>query len=127
MIPADSGAAKAARDAVVELSERLNPRALEDVRLLVSELVTNSVRHAGLDAAAAIRVRVEFKPRFVRVEVVDPGMGFRPLAPSPDERPGWGLFLVQKIADRWGVQRSEKTSVWFELDGAESAPGLPRP
>jgi anti-sigma regulatory factor (Ser/Thr protein kinase) len=58
----------------------------------------------------------------VRVEVADPGAGFEP-QPRDDEmnRPGgWGLYLVDRIADRWGVVRNRMNRVWFELDAGRT-------
>jgi serine/threonine-protein kinase RsbW len=91
-----------------------------DVRLLVSELVTNAVRHANLDESDVIVLVIESEDEVLRVEVHDPGGGFVPTAPSPDPaRPsGWGLYLVAELADRWGVDSDDRTLVWFELDGA---------
>jgi hypothetical protein len=55
----------------------------------------------------------------LRVEVCDPGPGFEVREPPLDmERPsGWGLYLVRELADRWGVDHTKQTRVWFELDG----------
>jgi anti-sigma regulatory factor (Ser/Thr protein kinase) len=91
---------------------------LRDVRLLVSELVTNAVRHARLAPGDVIHLIVEIGARALRVEVHDPGGGFVPREPAPDPaRPsGWGLYLVDELADRWGVDSDEATLVWFELD-----------
>ena len=91
-----------------------------DVRLLVSELVTNAVRHAELMPGDLIRLVVYAGDSVLRVEVHDPGGGFVPLEPAPDPtRPsGWGLYLVAELADRWGVESDGSTHVWFELDGA---------
>ena len=55
----------------------------------------------------------------MRVEVKDGGPGFEPPPPpsSPSESTsGWGLYLVARIADRWGVETGDDASVWFELD-----------
>ncbi len=92
--------------------------ALETCQLLVSELVTNSVRHAGLDADAWIGLRVEADDRAIRVAVSDPGHGFdQPTdAPAAGSASGWGLYLVEQMADRWGVDHGPDTRVWFELD-----------
>jgi anti-sigma regulatory factor (Ser/Thr protein kinase) len=90
----------------------------DDVLLLVTELVTNAVRHAEVGPGQYLRVELRFSPRCARVEVVDPGTGFtRALAPSRgDESGGWGLFLVDQIAHRWGVGRTASgTCVWFEI------------
>jgi serine/threonine-protein kinase RsbW len=93
------------------------------VRLLVSEVVTNAVRHANLATGDAIELVVELNRRTLRVEVHDPGGGFVPSAPAPDPtRPsGWGLYLVAELADRWGVDSDETTLVWFEFDRAAAA------
>jgi anti-sigma regulatory factor (Ser/Thr protein kinase) len=118
----DSGpdAAGAARSALGSLEERVHPRVLDDLRLLVSELVTNAIRYAGGPAGGDVRLDVSIDGRRVHVEVADPGAGFDP-QPRDDEmtRPGgWGLYLVDRIADRWGVVRNRMNRVWFEIDGA---------
>jgi anti-sigma regulatory factor (Ser/Thr protein kinase) len=113
-------AAAVARDALEPLADRLPARRLRDLRLLVSELVTNAVRHAGLRRGDRIRLVVRVGDRDVRVEVHDPGRGFarRPPSPDPARASGWGLYLVEELADRWGVDCAGRgTCVWFELDG----------
>jgi anti-sigma regulatory factor (Ser/Thr protein kinase) len=93
---------------------------LDDLRLLVSELVTNSVRHACVGPDEQIHLRVHAPDGCVRVEVCDPGADW--VAPSgtrasdPHEPGGWGLFLVDQMADRWGVDKDDATCVWFELE-----------
>ena len=116
----DPDSAAEARRALGEVSDHLSPRRLEDARLLVSELVTNAIRHAGLDADDVIKLVVVTGDRALRIEVCDPGRGFELSEPQPDpERPsGWGLYLVRELSDRWGMERSEETRVWFELDRA---------
>jgi anti-sigma regulatory factor (Ser/Thr protein kinase) len=113
-------AAAAARVALDDLSGRVTAGRLRDLRLLVSELVTNAVRHAGLRRGDRIRLVVRVGDRDVRVEVHDPGRGFarRPPSPDPARASGWGLYLVEELADRWGVDGAGRgTCVWFELDG----------
>ena len=91
---------------------------LEDLRLLTSEIVTNALRHAGLKAGDSIALAVEASADRVRVEVADPGPGFDPnllAEPMAERVGGWGLFLVKKLADRWGVERNHLNRVWFEL------------
>jgi anti-sigma regulatory factor (Ser/Thr protein kinase) len=107
-----------ARRSVVRSLDRLDPRILSRVRLLVSELVANSVRHARLTPTDRIRVKVRQDPGHVRVVVTDPGGGFEPPRPRPDpgSTSGWGLYLVDRLADRWGVQAGDDTRVWFELN-----------
>jgi anti-sigma regulatory factor (Ser/Thr protein kinase) len=111
-------AASEARHALERLSGRLSAATLGDVRLLVSELVTNSVRHAGLGSQDTIRLEVSVTDTALRVEVRDPGDGFMPRTPAPDadRTGGWGLYLVEQLADRWGVDTRSGTRVWFEVD-----------
>ena len=95
---------------------------LEDAQLLMSELVTNSLRHAGLGPDGWIEVSVQRPPPALRVTVCDPGPGFVPPAeprlPPPSEATGRGLYIVSRISDRWGVSCGRGTCVWFEIDGA---------
>jgi anti-sigma regulatory factor (Ser/Thr protein kinase) len=88
---------------------------METLRLLVTELVTNSVKHTG---ASTVVLKVLVRSRAVTTEVIDAGPGFDPgetAGPAPDHT-GWGLFLVERLAERWGVtQNGEGTKVWFEL------------
>jgi anti-sigma regulatory factor (Ser/Thr protein kinase) len=97
----------------------LPPEKLEDVRLVVSELVTNSVRHAGLSSDEQISLAVVISDGAVRGRVCDPGPGFKkPSEPRPrtDWSGGWGLPILERISDRWGVERNGCTCVWFEID-----------
>jgi anti-sigma regulatory factor (Ser/Thr protein kinase) len=96
----------------------VDPDLLGKLRLLVSELVSNSVRHAGLKEDDLIRLSVWESAGRVRVEVTDLGGGFRPRLPDPDplNPTGWGLYLVDRLADRWGVATNVETRVWFEMD-----------
>jgi len=94
----------------------------DTVRLLVTELVSNSVLHAGADNESTIKLRVVARPAGARVEVEDRGPGFEPVPIAPDlERGGgFGLFLVDKLADRWGVEPERPSRVWFEVDRREA-------
>jgi serine/threonine-protein kinase RsbW len=89
--------------------------------LLVSELVTNSVRHAGIRDPERIRLRARSDEACTYVEVCDAGHSGRAPAkrqPSLDalEPGGLGLMLVDEMADRWGVASGDgETCVWFEL------------
>jgi anti-sigma regulatory factor (Ser/Thr protein kinase) len=114
----ESGAAAAARRALLEGNGTLPPAIRDDVLLLVSELVTNAVRHAGAGPERPLQVQLLHRPPRVVVAVADEGPGFR-WSPNPSagsESGGWGLFLVDQIADRWGVQGAASGSrVWFEI------------
>jgi anti-sigma regulatory factor (Ser/Thr protein kinase) len=110
-------AVTAARLALADLESHLDTSVAFDVRLLVSELVTNSVQHAQVAAEDSIVLDVSFSGKAVRVEVRDDGPGFEPPASPPpeDADAGWGLFLVEQLADAWGVGDDRK-SVWFEIE-----------
>ena len=116
-IPVDEKAVRTARRAVQErLSPYLPHAKLGDAVLLTSELVTNAVRHADLQDADTIRLEVTTQPHAVRVTVIDEGPGFDPRQIRRDrETGGWGLKLVDVLADRWGTQATPH-AVWFELD-----------
>jgi anti-sigma regulatory factor (Ser/Thr protein kinase) len=106
-----------ARRALEGLKPVLGDHVYEETSLLVSELVTNSVRHAMLPPDDVIRLRVRTEDDYVHVDVVDPGPGFDPKAMEPPGSPesGWGLQLLNRLATRWGVRRNDDTTVWFEL------------
>jgi anti-sigma regulatory factor (Ser/Thr protein kinase) len=109
-------AVTAARLALADLESQLDTSVAFDVRLLVSELVTNSVQHAAVAAEDSIVLEVAIGEERVRVTVRDEGPGFEPPASPPpeDADAGWGLFLVEQLADSWGVGESG-TGVWFEI------------
>lgn len=111
-------AAAWARNALIPLDERVERVVMEDVRLLVSELVTNSVRHAGTSPDDQVEVIVSVDEDTLYVQVADTGTGFepRPRRSEATKPGGWGLFLVEKLSDRWGVARNHLTRVWFEID-----------
>jgi anti-sigma regulatory factor (Ser/Thr protein kinase) len=116
----DSGpaAAAAARRAVVAADGSLPSATREDLLLLVTELVTNAVRHAGTGPGGSVELTIRMSPGSVRVEVLDAGTGFSydVAAPTPEDAGGWGLYLVDRIADDWGVATTGSgTRVWFEL------------
>ncbi|MFC7221021.1 ATP-binding protein [Streptomyces polyrhachis] len=90
--------------------------AAEDVLLVVSELVTNACLHAGGPDELRLRLAAEL----VRVEVSDLGAGDpAPRTPHRAARPGGhGMFIVQRLCLRWGVERAQDTpgkTVWAEL------------
>ena len=108
-----------ARHALDQLADLLPAEKLEDVRLVVSELITNSILHAELSANDQISLTVTVLAGSVRGRVCAPGSGFDlPSEPSPrsDMSGGWGLPIVEMISDRWGVQQNSCACVWFEID-----------
>ena len=121
--PPTPAAVALARQQLDSMRERLTDDAYEDARLMVSELITNSLRHASLAVDQEIELAMRLHGSTLWVEVRDPGPGFEPRPRSSDasaER-GWGLYLVARLADRWGVERDDVNRVWFELDRAAPA------
>lgn len=115
-------AASVARKSLSAIADKVPAETFEDVRLLVSELVTNSVRHSGLSNGDNVRVGflVLMNQSCLRVEVADAGKGFeKTVTPSmPDQQSGWGLQIVEQLSDRWGVGHEAEagSTVWFEID-----------
>ena len=88
---------------------------METLRLLVTELVTNSVRHTAADS---MTLRIAVGRAAVLTEVADTGPGFDPecVEQAGDDNTGWGLFLVERLASSWGVKQDGPSKrVWFEL------------
>ena len=132
---ADPSSIGAARRAVEELA-CLEPTVLEDVRLIVSELVANSVEHSPQREGTPIGLTVSVSAPRVRVEVDDGGHGFTPAPSRPpvDAPSGRGLFVVDQLAASWGVTGEGGTHVWCELErnrldgpveGAKRSPEAP--
>ena len=111
----NNDAAATARAALGRLRTDIDPPLMETLRLLVTELVTNSVKHASADS---VHLQVLVRPDSVVTEVEDGGPGFDPDntgVPRAD-RGGWGLFLVERLADSWGAgHEAGSPRVWFEL------------
>jgi hypothetical protein len=83
---------------------------IDKAALLVSELATSSVLHAGDD----FRVRVSIDET-VRIEVTD-GLPSLPAAPDRSGEPKLSLYLLDAIADRWGWDPTDEGKlVWCEL------------
>jgi anti-anti-sigma factor len=108
--------------AAVEAAARGLADELHDILLLlVSEVVTNAVRHGCLDPDDKVRLSLTRGGGAIRVEVEDPGPGIPEPMPGNDDgddplrESGWGLVLVNQLASRWGVAR-DPSRVWFELD-----------
>jgi anti-sigma regulatory factor (Ser/Thr protein kinase) len=115
-------AVTAARLALAEIDEQLDESQAFDVRLLVSELVTNSVQHAKVGPEDSIDLKLVIDGDTIRVEITDRGPGFEPPtdAGGAERERGWGLFFVSQLASRWGVERGEPGYVWFEIDRASA-------
>jgi len=117
-LPASPEAADVGSAVAAVFCPALDERSAEDLMLLVSEVVGNSVRHPRVDGNM-VSMELDLFGDHVRVAVRDRGSGFRPPPPPDvdgDPAGGFGLFLVEQLSDRWGVQAEPHTEVWFELD-----------
>lgn len=87
------------------------------VLLLASEIVTNAVVHPAPSADSIVLLATVTGDR-IRVGVTDHGHGFTPLPRPPTRKDGgYGLHLVARESDDWGVLAEPNTTVWFEVDG----------
>jgi GAF domain-containing protein/anti-sigma regulatory factor (Ser/Thr protein kinase) len=110
-LPRDPGAVALARRAVEQHAEQLSDTELEVARLLVSELVTNAVRHGEGEIALSMCI----DERCARFEVHDDRAAQARRRKSAGAEGGFGLNLVETLATRWGVDE-RGAGVWFELE-----------
>ena len=119
LFPAVPNSVAAARRFVAASLRRveLDPAAVDDAALLVSELVTNALTHAH--SAVRVRVRVRVDDRAVRIDVFDSNAAAVELQPfDPVAESGRGLQIVDKLATAWdAAERPGGKTVWFELRG----------
>jgi anti-sigma regulatory factor (Ser/Thr protein kinase) len=104
------------RRAVRERDE-LPEAALDDLEVVVSELVSNSIRHAGLTNRDTVGMTVIYGERRLRVEVTDHGPGFdrgRVETIRPNADGGFGLSIVSMLSEQWGLD-SGHGMVWAEM------------
>lgn len=109
-----------ARRFVRSIGDRLPGPLVDDAALVVSELVTNSYKHAGAPEGSPIDVVLDLDEERLRLEVIDHSI-FDPTPESSNElrETKWGLFLVDRIADEWG--RISEGGVWAELRRPKNA------
>ena len=111
--PEPRGPAQARRIIAEELASRLPDSVLDDIKLMVSELVTNGIVHGSTAAEVPLMLDVCVN-RDVRCRVLDQGRGFADRARNEGPDGGWGLRVVERLADRWGMECSpDRTEVWF--------------
>ena len=113
----------AVRGALAALEEYVDVQTGYQLQLVVTELVTNSLRHSDVGSRGSVGLDVRVTPDRVFVEVSYPGLGFEPEAreatpDDPDRTGGWGLLLVDRLTDSWEVVRDDLTRVRFEMSRA---------
>ena len=117
-IPGGNRASGMARRSVLSSKAGLPATIKHRLALLVSELVTNAIQHGGAGPHETIQIRLASTPQRVRVEIIDPGTA-NPRPPTRQtEQTGYGLLLVDRLADGWGREETEGggSVAWFELD-----------
>jgi anti-sigma regulatory factor (Ser/Thr protein kinase) len=120
-VPLDARAPATARSLLAPwLRDRVAADVLDSVQLLLSELMSNSVRHSGASAGDLAVVRVRLTRDTIRLEVEDPGRGgvIAPRSPNLQRGDGYGLNVVQALSRRWGAPKrvaAGGTRVWAQL------------
>jgi anti-sigma regulatory factor (Ser/Thr protein kinase) len=117
-LPATPHALARARAAVREAASGggFNPDACWRVEMIVTELVTNAIRHGP---GGPVEVALDAGGDGMRGEVADPGRGIRKtqlIRRRATEEGGRGLFLVDALSDSWGLS-DDQSRVWFEVAG----------
>jgi signal transduction histidine kinase len=123
-IAGGSRAPERARSWIESAASWLPPEIESTLLLLVCELVNNAVRHGGAGEDEVIELELgALDGGRVMVQVSDPGTGFdhTPRNQPLDEEGGWGLVLIESMAERWGVEHEGRTRVWFELGPPDAA------
>jgi anti-sigma regulatory factor (Ser/Thr protein kinase) len=113
VLPIDGRSVAAARRFLRSVLDGHQAASTDDAVLMISELVTNAVRHAH----TLLRVMVVVADQTLRVEVSDDDPTL-PVAPDPEHHAtsGRGLRIIDGLADRWGITpKAGGKVVWFEL------------
>lgn len=118
-LPHDPIAPAMARSKIVEeLTAVLEPRRLDDARVMTAELVSNAVRHAPPERDGSVTLDIQREPHLIRIVVRDGGrhMDVNELTLDARSEGHYGLFVVDAMADRWGFSIDGDKGVWFEVD-----------
>jgi two-component sensor histidine kinase len=113
-LPSEAASPAAVRHAIGDFAELLTPQELDDLQLVFSELVSNSIRHAGLSAQDVIRVHLEISDQLIRGAVADGGPGL--IHQGPPYGRGYGLQILDRLTTRWGTSDRSQAQVWFEIE-----------
>lgn len=115
----DMDAPAAARRMLDGFRGQLDDDVIDRGALVVTEVVTNSLTHAGVTAAQPIDLSIQESPGCLRIEVTDEGTaGFDPVVTLPyvGQSSGRGFWMIDQLTDRWGIDFMRTTRVWCEFD-----------
>jgi anti-sigma regulatory factor (Ser/Thr protein kinase) len=115
-LPRSPDSVSAARRHVNSYATGLGSQRRDDAALMVSEIVTNALMHG----TGTISLRIDVEPDALRIAVSDQGEVAVEPSPAPGAHGGWGLRIVEQLADDWGVQDGS-TKVWFRLGKSSAA------
>jgi two-component sensor histidine kinase len=120
-LPPEPESAGRAREQMKQFRTSVGERTFIDLCLLVDELVVEALHGPSDDgpAATGIQLRAELDGDRINVVVVEGSGAYRlpSRRPEPGD-PGFGLHLVQRLSDRWGIRREGgRATVWLELLG----------
>jgi anti-sigma regulatory factor (Ser/Thr protein kinase) len=116
-LPRTADSIGTARRLVNEHTSTFGSEQQRDAALMVSELVTNALVHG----IGTISLRIDVDANAVRIEVSDQGEVALAPSPTPGAHGGWGLRIVDQLADDWGVLAGS-TKVWFTIGGPPAEP-----
>lgn len=117
LLPPEPGSARRARQELEPFRGLMTETRFGDLRLLVSELVAEASGGFDHSRGDSISVRAECEQGRVRASVQVGARSFHASSTQPEPgKPGWSVYLVQRLGDRWGLKRDgERATVWFEV------------
>lgn len=118
ILPCDASAPARARRIIEASCAGIGQATLDDVELLTTELVTNSLRHDCSAPDAKVELIIDRHGEELKVAVRDSGSDTRPAVehPSNSTERGRGLMLVDAVADRWGTESGDGLLTWFSVN-----------
>jgi len=113
--PATEKTPRLARRALDGQLAYLGPDAEGRMRLVMSEIVTNAIRHGHVDPDGQIHVNVDLTDAGARVEVRQPTTADAAMRTGQRDEGGFGLQLLDRLTDAWGIDPGPPGIVWFEI------------
>ena len=123
-VPNDVNAPEYARRQLSEMLSTVDPELSIDVLLIVSEAVTNAVlpHHREPVPDAVIEVDLRLEPGVINGEIRDGRLGFDVELPAFDEHVARRLYLIDRLASRWGLEFTDGARLWFEVRADRESP-----